>query len=86
MNKNKLGQETTWSLWRIKHGDYPSVSYAWVDETGIIRYQKDIAPIGIMPVVAFNMVGKEANSIEDLKKYSNHRMTDEQLKLGWLNL
>jgi hypothetical protein len=87
MNRNKSGQETKWSLYKIKlYPNYPCFLYFWVDEDGIIRYQRPIQPTGFMPVICANMIGANIKECKGLKKVSNHRMTDEELKQGWLVL
>jgi hypothetical protein len=86
MNKNKHGQETKWSLRKIKlFPNYPCVWYVWADEMGTIRYQRPIQPVGFMPVACPDMIGMNIKEWKGLVKVSNHTMTDEQLKNGELH-
>jgi hypothetical protein len=85
MNKNKLGQITEWSLWKINlKKDYPSTVYLWVDGEGIIRYQREILRAGFMPLGFYNTIGTPKKAWKQFKKVSNHKMTDKELKLGRL--
>lgn len=86
MNKNKFGQETKWSLWRYRQDpDYPSTWYFWVDENDVVRFQRNIEPIGFTPSGLVDIVGTNRKSYKVLRKVSNHRMTDEQLSRGELH-
>lgn len=92
MNKNKLGQETKWSLWKIQPDkNYDSILYVWADEENRIKFVRSIEGIGFMPY-PFNITIEENEPVSNLKKYfgknvhkvSNHRMNDEMMAKGWL--
>jgi hypothetical protein len=81
MIKNKQ-----WSLYKTQiYPKYPSVTYFWVDENDIVQFQRDISPIGYMPIELESIVGEKKNSLFEFKKV-NHKMTQEELKKGWLLL
>ena len=92
MNKNKFGRETKWSLYKVQPDkNYPSVLYIWLDENKRVRYGRTAEPYGFMPY-PFNIIVEEGEPFTNLKTYfgknlkkvSNHSMTDEHLSKGWL--
>lgn len=98
MNKNAFGQETKWSLWSISTYEQ-SKTYFWVDEQGIVRFERSTAPYGWMqiPDNSFKSVGENFKKFrKDLTfdgvtsvkftKISSHKMRDEHLVKGWLLL
>ena len=81
MNKNKYGQETKWSLKKLKPiKDYPCTLYIWADETGTVQYQRSVEPIGFMPLGFDNLLGMNVKYIKGFTKVSNHKMTDVELR------
>ena len=86
MSKNKFDEETTWSLYKYTpNPEYPSITYFWVDENKVVKFQRSIEKLGFAPIKLDNIVGLRISAF-NVKKVSNHRMTDEHLKKGWLIL
>lgn len=85
--------KNTWSLYKWQDDSkYPSVYYFWVDEKNIVRFIRSVEPIGFMPFpLPFGIsTGESINQMRftpfGIKKVYMHKMNDEQLKQGWLNL
>jgi hypothetical protein len=74
-----------WNLYKIKpYKDYPSTTYFWVDENNVVQFQRSIAPVGYVKVEAENCIG--FNIKETIAKKCKTKMTQEELKKGWLFL
>jgi hypothetical protein len=88
MNKNKLGQETAWSLYSAKlDKGYPSTTYVWVNPEKTIVYMRSIEPIGFMKPFSYdNFIGEDKSALTGMgfKKVNNHKMNDDQLSQGFL--
>jgi len=74
-----------WTLYKIKpYKDYPSTTYFWVDDQNNIVYQRDITPLGYVPVQVESAIG---HSIKEITaKKITHKANQEQMEMGWLLL
>ena len=74
-----------WTLYKIKpYKDYPSQTYFWVNDQNIIVFQRDITPLGYVPVQVESVIGWSIKAIK--AKKINHKATQEQMEMGWLLL
>ena len=84
--------KNTWSLYKWQYlKDYPSVWYLWIDETNTVKFMRSVEPCGFMPSVAPEInIGDGISELRclnpEVKKVYKHKMTDEELKRGWLIL
>jgi len=75
-----------WTLYKIKpYKDYPSTTYFWVDDQGMIVYKRDIAPLGYIEVPVEPSVGYPIKNMMGVKKVK-HKANQEQMEMGWLLL
>lgn len=72
-----------WNLYKIKpYKDYPSTTYFWTDDNGIIQFQRDVSPLGYLPIEGDSCIG--CNVKETIAKKCKNKMTQEQLQKGYL--
>lgn len=75
-----------WTLRSIRpYPDFPSVTYFWVDGNNIVRFQREITPLGFIPVQCENIVGRNFREIKGTRLVKS-KATQEQLKQGWMIL
>ena len=76
-----------WTLYKIKpYKDYPSTTYFWVDNQGVIVYKRDIAPLGYIEVRVEGAVGHSIKDLVIKAKKVKHKASQEQMEKGWLLL
>jgi len=76
-----------WTLYKIKpYKDYPSTTYFWVDDQGVIVFQRNIAPIGYVEIQVENAIGRSIKEIKTKKVKVSHKANQEQMEQGWLLL
>lgn len=78
-----IKSKNKWTLHCYKtYKNFPSVTYFW-SENGIVKFQRDICPVGFLPVVMESIVGNPLKLYAGIKKV-NTKMSQEQLSRGWL--
>jgi hypothetical protein len=75
-----------WTLRKFKPcPTYPSITYFWVDEHDIVRFQREVSSLGFLPLSCKNIVGRNFHEIVGTRLVKS-KATQEQLKQGWLVL